>query len=348
MAALVLLVHVALVWIFIQARVNAPVDTSLVEPIVAMFLDQPRGVPPGSAPMAADPPPTVPQISWAPPVLEIVLTEEPEPPLADQDAPQLEPNTASSSASEATGSGSANDGLSGGGHGLVVVERILPRYPERSMRLGEEGTVVLQVQVNEKGRVADVKLARGSGYQRLDSAAMAAIRRWKFIPAARDSRPVSSWGETELRFILYPFVFSRVSEQWMDRAPDEQVKAGVTEVATGGGDVGLRRFIQDFSGAGLVDASTRDPGSDTAKFRAALNEWGPVQAVEFKAAYGDHQWRPYGIKPQYRTGTTGNTVDLRWDVYEVRHERGTSLWRVGLDRNGTVWVAQARPVNAMP
>jgi protein TonB len=346
LAAAVLLAHVALVWLFIQARVAAPDVSALAEPIVAMLLDQPRAVSPGSAPMSSVPPPTAPTIRWAPPVMEITLSEEPDAPIVDQDAPQLEPNTASASTAETTGSGTATDGLSGGGHGLVVLERVLPRYPTSSVRLGEEGTVTVQALVNEKGQVTDVKLARGSGFKRLDNAALAAIRRWKFIPRMRDSKPVSTWGETELRFILYPFTFSRVSEESMQQVRGEQVKTGVSEAATTGGDVGLRRFIQDFSGAGLADAG--NPGNQTAKFRAELEKWGAVQAVEFKASFGDHQWSRYEIKPQFRTGASGNTVDLRWDIYEVRHERGTSLWRVALDRNGTVWVAQARSLNAEP
>jgi hypothetical protein len=127
--------------------------------------------------------------------------------------------------------------------------------------------------------------------------------------------------------------------------PEEQVKAGVGEVATPEGEAGLRRFIQDFSGAGFLDATAR---RDSAKFRAALEDWGAVQAVEFKAAFGDHRWTRYDIKPEYRTAGTGAAIELRWDIYQVRHERGTSLWRIALDGNGTVWAAQARDASANP
>jgi periplasmic protein TonB len=343
LAALVVFAHLALIWLFIQARVAAP-EVDSAEAIVAVLLDRPRGVPPGSAPASADAPTLTPRISWAPPVLDIVLNEESEAPLADQDAPQPEPQLASQPSGVAKGAGTEGEGVSGGGTGVTIVQRVLPKYPQRSVRLGEEGTVVVQVQVNEKGRVSDIRVARGSGHQRLDSAALEAVRRWKFIPAVRESRPVSTWGETELRFVLYPFVFSRVAEQPLE----EQIKAGVTEEATAGGATGLRHFIQTFSGAGFAEGAPSHASREIGKLRDALEAWGPVQAVEFKAAFGDHRWSRYDIKPQYRTGTTGNTVDLRWDIYEVRHERGTSLWRIALDRNGTVWAAHARDASVDP
>jgi periplasmic protein TonB len=75
-----------------------------------------------------------------------------------------------------------------------------PAYPPMSRRLGEEGKVVLRVFVEADGRPASVELKAGSGSPRLDEAALAAVRRWEFVPARRGAEPVAAW-------VLVPIAF---------------------------------------------------------------------------------------------------------------------------------------------
>lgn len=77
-----------------------------------------------------------------------------------------------------------------------------PDYPRASMRRGEEGEVVLRVVVGSNGRVDSVEIVSSSGHRRLDRAAVAAVRRWRFEPALRDGQPVQG----ELRI---PFAFAQ-------------------------------------------------------------------------------------------------------------------------------------------
>lgn len=72
----------------------------------------------------------------------------------------------------------------------------LPVYPELSRRLGEEGVVRLAVLILADGRVAEVSVARSSGFPRLDAAAVAAVRRWHYLPARRNGEPVA-WRHTQ-------------------------------------------------------------------------------------------------------------------------------------------------------
>ena len=58
-----------------------------------------------------------------------------------------------------------------------------PVYPALSRRLGEQGQVLLQVEVGTDGRAHKVAVKRSSGYPRLDHAALETVRRWTFIPA---------------------------------------------------------------------------------------------------------------------------------------------------------------------
>lgn len=58
-----------------------------------------------------------------------------------------------------------------------------PEYPEIARELGQEGTVLLQVKVSASGLVLQVSVHRSSGHNTLDTAAINAVRRWKFVPA---------------------------------------------------------------------------------------------------------------------------------------------------------------------
>lgn len=77
-----------------------------------------------------------------------------------------------------------------------------PIYPEWSRTHGEEGTVVLEVEVQASGRCGDVRVLHSSGSRRLDAAAVTAVRRWVFRPAKRWQLPVSFWVEIPITFEL--------------------------------------------------------------------------------------------------------------------------------------------------
>lgn len=77
-----------------------------------------------------------------------------------------------------------------------------PAYPLSARRMGQEGTVVLRVLVNDGGHPDQVQLARGSGFPVLDEAALQAVQRWTFVPARRGDIPTAGWVEVPVRFQL--------------------------------------------------------------------------------------------------------------------------------------------------
>lgn len=84
-------------------------------------------------------------------------------------------------------------------------DRFQPAYPPASRRAGEAGSVVVGVLVGADGRVADAEVARSSGYERLDSAAVRQARSaWRFRPATRDSIAVESRHQITVTFVLNP------------------------------------------------------------------------------------------------------------------------------------------------
>ena len=67
-----------------------------------------------------------------------------------------------------------------------------PIYPQQSKRLKEEGTVQLLVLVSEHGDPQSVQVRTSSGFDRLDEAALLAVRQWRFVPAKRGNVAIAA------------------------------------------------------------------------------------------------------------------------------------------------------------
>ena len=78
----------------------------------------------------------------------------------------------------------------------------IPAYPAFSLRLREEGRVLLKVWVAAQGGAKQVVMARSSGYARLDEAAQDAVRQWRFVPAKSGEQLVDSWVLVPVQFSL--------------------------------------------------------------------------------------------------------------------------------------------------
>jgi protein TonB len=82
------------------------------------------------------------------------------------------------------------------------LSRIRPVYPEIAQEAGIEGTVVVQVFVDKKGRVKDTIILKGIPNTGLDEAAISAIRKTRFRPAKQRERPVGVWISIPVNFRL--------------------------------------------------------------------------------------------------------------------------------------------------
>ncbi len=76
-----------------------------------------------------------------------------------------------------------------------------PAYPSLARRMGEEGRVVLRVYVETSGLPSSVEVRTSSGSERLDQAALEAVRRWKFVAAKQGERAVPT-------HVLVPILFN--------------------------------------------------------------------------------------------------------------------------------------------
>lgn len=74
-------------------------------------------------------------------------------------------------------------------------------YPAALQRAGVGGAVKLQLWVDAQGRVDNIQMREGSGYQSLNVAAMRAATELRFRPATRNGLPVGTWVEFTVNFV---------------------------------------------------------------------------------------------------------------------------------------------------
>lgn len=78
----------------------------------------------------------------------------------------------------------------------------LPAYPPSARHQGQQGVVLARVRVGREGLPGEVRLAKSSGFEALDEAALEAVKGWRFAPARQGAEPVASWIEVPVRFRL--------------------------------------------------------------------------------------------------------------------------------------------------
>jgi len=77
-----------------------------------------------------------------------------------------------------------------------------PVYPRASLRRHEEGKVILELLVRADGTVGSVRVKGSSGHQRLDNAALKAVRHWRYVPARQNNEAIDFWYQQPLVFSL--------------------------------------------------------------------------------------------------------------------------------------------------
>jgi len=78
-----------------------------------------------------------------------------------------------------------------------------PEYPALAHRRGWEGTVLLRVHVLASGKPGEIQLQKSSGRQPLDEAALAAVKRWSFVPAKQGDVALDGWVSVPIEFKIH-------------------------------------------------------------------------------------------------------------------------------------------------
>jgi len=84
----------------------------------------------------------------------------------------------------------------------IYLENPAPEYPTMAEKRGYQGTVILDVLVNKDGKAESIQLAKSSGYEILDRAAINGVKEWLFRPAKRENELVDAWVKIPIKFQL--------------------------------------------------------------------------------------------------------------------------------------------------
>jgi protein TonB len=199
--SLVLLLHGAILWALWQHRlIPGPQEAmTLFVDFIAPPAPEKKPEPPPKAVKPRPVTPPAPRLVAHTPVVApadyVAPPPPPEPPRIE--APAAPPAPPAPPTPLPAGPISLGSELS-----VACPERTAPVYPALSRRLGEEGTVVLRVELDETGAVAQARIQTSSGFRRLDEAALAAVKTWRCQPAQRNGQPVRATALQPFKFVL--------------------------------------------------------------------------------------------------------------------------------------------------
>ncbi|GLZ89076.1 hypothetical protein Pres01_51270 [Metapseudomonas resinovorans] len=77
-----------------------------------------------------------------------------------------------------------------------------PIYPAQAKRRNQQGLVLVEVRLDEKGLLREIRLLRSSGVESLDRSAMDAVAAWRFRPETQNGQPVPSRVHIPIEFAL--------------------------------------------------------------------------------------------------------------------------------------------------
>lgn len=97
-------------------------------------------------------------------------------------------NQSATSDRQKTSSNAGSTSVAGGGSqsGIAapsILVKVDPVYPAAARQAGLQGTVLLKIEILANGRPGEISVARSTGYVALDEAAIAAVGKWRFVPA---------------------------------------------------------------------------------------------------------------------------------------------------------------------
>ena len=225
--AAVLALHVAGIWALQRGMERAPEPQIIAAEVIAQFIAPPApepSAPPPPPPPTPEPPKPVVQapkpkpqpapkpVQKAPPmpkaiadpapapnaptgVLEtapepVVAAEAPPAPIAPPAPPAPAPTKPAGHEVQLPSSNAA------------YLNNPRPSYPSISRRMGEQGKVMLRVLVDVNGQPQEIEIKESSGFDRLDKAALAAVRHWRFVPGKRNGVPEAMWNIVPVNFVL--------------------------------------------------------------------------------------------------------------------------------------------------
>jgi protein TonB len=77
-----------------------------------------------------------------------------------------------------------------------------PEYPRQSRQRNEQGRVIVNVFIGVDGLPQKAEVKVSSGFERLDAAALATVRSWRYVPGKRGGVPEAMWFAVPINFVM--------------------------------------------------------------------------------------------------------------------------------------------------
>uniref|UniRef100_UPI0035AF0F28 energy transducer TonB n=1 Tax=Hylemonella sp. TaxID=2066020 RepID=UPI0035AF0F28 len=202
----VILLHVAVLWALQAGLMRRAVEIIVPGEILSEFISPPA--PPAPQPQTPAPQPVKQEVK---PVVKPkptpplpAPTPEPAPvvaPAAPAPAqPAIEASTVAATAAAPQAPAPARIELPSSD--AAYLNNPKPAYPALSRRLGEQGKVVVRVLIGVDGTAQQAEIRTSSGYDRLDQAALATVRSWRYVPGKRNGTAEAMWFNVPINFVL--------------------------------------------------------------------------------------------------------------------------------------------------
>lgn len=85
----------------------------------------------------------------------------------------------------------------------MLIKSINPRYPDLARQAGIEGTVLIEVLVNEEGKIEQARVIQSDVTPAMEKAALEAVKKFLFKPAKQRTVPVPARMAIPIRFKLH-------------------------------------------------------------------------------------------------------------------------------------------------
>jgi protein TonB len=192
----VVLVHVLVIYALVTGLARKAVDV-IKKPLNATIIEEIKAPPPPPPPpkkievtpkvlapvQPYVPPPDVPVPTLAEPVIAAVTATPPPEPVAIAPPPVVVAPAAPKPAIR---------------RGIVPIERVSPEYPQEAVRKNiAEGNVIARLDIDENGKVTDVRIVEAKPPRIFDREVIRALKQWKFQPDGQ-----KYVGEIEVAFKL--------------------------------------------------------------------------------------------------------------------------------------------------
>ena len=204
-ALVVVALHVGFIWALQSGLLMRAVEIIVPAEVLSQFIEPPapkiRPVPPA--------PPTPPKPvkraeAKAPAPLPLAISDPTPSPNAPTGAttPQPAPAPIAVAVAVAPAAPPSPPAIQFPSSDASYLQNPKPPYPALSRRLNEQGKTTVRVMIGADGLPQRAEVAKSSGFDRLDQAALATVMRWRYVPGKRGGVAVAMPVDVPINWVL--------------------------------------------------------------------------------------------------------------------------------------------------